>query len=179
MPAVTRGALLTDGAPDLATGLPPGDAAVLQAAGWTPENGLRSLLNFSGELPRSSCCFLRDRHPRMTSGPFLCITESEASSEVSAMLKLARVGQASAALQIWLVLFCCGSIACFLYVSARCGHVCTMSSCSIQRADQCNSFCAREVASGFSSSLVCALFSCNTPSSMHFLSRCIVCCPSR
>ncbi|CAL8465089.1 g4624 [Coccomyxa elongata] len=49
VPAVTRGALLTDGAPDLATGLPPADAAVLQAAGWTPENGLRSLLNFSGE----------------------------------------------------------------------------------------------------------------------------------
>ncbi|BDA50725.1 hypothetical protein COCOBI_16-4020 [Coccomyxa sp. Obi] len=49
VPAVTRGALLTDGAPGLATGLPPADAAVLRAAGWTPENGLRSLLNFSGE----------------------------------------------------------------------------------------------------------------------------------
>lgn len=88
VPAVTRGALLTDGAPDLATGLPPADAAVLRAAGWTPENGLRSLLNFSGahlsgwtesavgckgkwevlmllamQQPRLSCCFQQDGTP--------------------------------------------------------------------------------------------------------------------
>lgn len=50
VPAVTRGALLSDGAPDLATGLPDADAAVLRAAGWTSESGLRSLLNFSGRL---------------------------------------------------------------------------------------------------------------------------------
>lgn len=58
VPAVTRGALLTDGAPDLATGLPEADAAVLRAAGWTPQNGLRSLLNFSGDfrLPLGLFC---------------------------------------------------------------------------------------------------------------------------
>ena len=61
VPAVTRGALLTDGAPDLATGLSPADAAVLRAAGWTPENGLRSLLNFSG-APWLCCCFMPDWH---------------------------------------------------------------------------------------------------------------------
>jgi hypothetical protein len=48
IPAVTRGTLLTDGAPSLAAGLPEADAAVLQAAGWTAERGLRALLNFTG-----------------------------------------------------------------------------------------------------------------------------------
>ncbi len=46
--AVTRGALLADGAPDLAAQLSKEDAAVLRAAGWTASSGLRALLNFSG-----------------------------------------------------------------------------------------------------------------------------------
>ena len=54
VPAVTRGALLADGAPDLAQSLPPADAAVLAAAGWTPQCGLRALLNFSGDFPPPS-----------------------------------------------------------------------------------------------------------------------------
>ena len=49
VPAVTRGCLLADAAPDLAAGtLSDSDAAALRAAGWTPGGGVRSLLNFTG-----------------------------------------------------------------------------------------------------------------------------------
>ncbi len=72
VPAVTRGALLTDGAPDLATGLPPADAAVLRAAGWTPENGLRSLLNFSGAF-WLSYCVMQHPHTVVIFGALECI----------------------------------------------------------------------------------------------------------
>lgn len=71
VPAVTRGALLTDGAPDLATGLPEADAAVLRAAGWTPQNGLRSLLNFSGDFRLPLGLFLSTRENPCLDGLYL------------------------------------------------------------------------------------------------------------
>ena len=48
VPSIGRSALLRDKAPCFAKELPSEDKAVLLSAGWTEEDGLRALLNFSG-----------------------------------------------------------------------------------------------------------------------------------
>ena len=48
VPSIGRSALLQDAALRLPEELPKQDMAVLRQAGWTEENGLRALLNFSG-----------------------------------------------------------------------------------------------------------------------------------
>ena len=48
VPSIGRSALLQDAALRLPMELPEQDMAVLRQAGWTEENGLRALLNFSG-----------------------------------------------------------------------------------------------------------------------------------
>lgn len=48
VPSIGRSALLQDAALRLPKELPEQDMAVLRQAGWTEENGLRALLNFSG-----------------------------------------------------------------------------------------------------------------------------------
>ncbi len=51
VPSIGRSALLHDKAPCFARELPLMDKAVLMSAGWTEEDGLRALLNFSGVTP--------------------------------------------------------------------------------------------------------------------------------
>ena len=48
VPSIGRSALLHDKAPCFAKELPLLDKAVLMSAGWTEEDGLCALLNFSG-----------------------------------------------------------------------------------------------------------------------------------
>ena len=55
VPSIGRSALLHDKAPCFAKEVPAEDKAVLLSAGWTEEDGLRALLNFSG-LARTSGC---------------------------------------------------------------------------------------------------------------------------
>lgn len=50
VPSIGRSALLHDRAPCFARELRAEDKAVLLSAGWTEEEGLRALLNFSGAL---------------------------------------------------------------------------------------------------------------------------------